>query len=90
MALSTSLALPPSPSPFLPRPYSLSLPLPLSLSLSPSLSPSPSPSMFFTYEQHDLDIISNSFQCYLNVLFRNKHQYSNFVVAPNTGVQNQG
>ena len=39
---------------------------------------------------HDLDILSHSFQCYLNVLFRNKHQYSNFVVAPNTGVQNQG
>ena len=46
--------------------------------------------MFFTDEQYDLDISSHSFQCYLNVLFRNKHQYSNFIVAPNTGVQNQG
>ena len=46
--------------------------------------------IFLTYEQHDLDILSHSCQCYLNVLFRNKHQYSNFVVAPNTGVQNQG
>ena len=46
--------------------------------------------MFLTDKQHDLDILSYSFQCYLNVLFRNKHQYSNFVVAPNTGVQNQG
>ena len=40
--------------------------------------------------EHGLSILSHSFQYYLNVLFRNKHQYSNFVVAPNTGVQHQG